>query len=115
MTDVPPQSLVDDAIFQFTLGEHEDALGLIAQALALAPDLASAWHAKAEIHFDRRDLDEALLAAEKALALHEDVHVHTSLSRIWMERGDKERAEHHGARARILGWKEQLSDSAESD
>lgn len=108
------QNLVDDAIFEFTLGEHEKALGLIAEALALAPDHAGAWHAKAEIHFDRRDLDDALQAAEKALALHEDVHVHTSLSRIWMERGDKEKAEHHGARARILGWKEQLNEPTDT-
>ena len=57
--------------------------------------------------------DEALTAAEKALKLApEDIHIHTSLSRIWMERGDK-KAEHHGAQARMLGWKEQLRSPEE--
>ena len=55
------------------------------------------------------DLNAA--AAEKAAALEpEDIHIHTSLSRIWMERGDKTRAESHGAKARMLGWKEQLKE-----
>jgi hypothetical protein len=38
------------------------------------------------------------------------VHIHTSLSRIWMELGNKDEAEKHGARARVLGWREQLRE-----
>ena len=45
-----------------------------------------------------RSVIEALAAGEQALALRpKDIHVHTSMSRIWMERGDKTKAEHHGA------------------
>jgi Flp pilus assembly protein TadD len=58
-----------------------------------------------------RNHDEALAAAEKALSLEpDDVHINTSLSRIWMERGDKTRAEEYGAKARMLNWKEELKD-----
>jgi len=32
------------------------------------------------------------------------------LSRIWVEKGDKEKAEHHGAQARMLGWKDEIQN-----
>ena len=52
-----------------------------------------------------------LAAGEQALTLRpKDIHIHTSMSRIWMERGDKTKAEHHGAQARILGWGDQLKE-----
>ncbi|MCC5807033.1 MAG: hypothetical protein JJU00_11960 [Opitutales bacterium] len=103
------EALVEEAIFEFTMGGHDAALAKITEALAAEPNSFAAWHAKAEIHFDRRELDDALEAGNHAAALSpEDVHIHTTLSRIWMERGDKEKAEHHGARARVLGWKDQL-------
>ncbi len=105
------EALVEEAIFEFTMGGHDKALAKIAEALAADPDSFAAWHAKAEVHFDRRELDEALEAAARAAALApDDVHIHTTLSRVWMERGDKAKAEHHGARARVLGWKDQLKD-----
>ena len=60
-------------------------------------------------HAEKADLDEALAAAEKGHALRpSDLFINTTLSRIWMERGDKPKAEHHGAQARLLGWGDQL-------
>ncbi len=106
------ETLVEEAIFEFTMGGHDKALALIAEALAADPDSFPAWHAKAEIHFDRRELDAALEAGDRAAAISpDDVHIHTTLSRVWMERGDKTKAEHHGARARVLGWKDQLKEN----
>jgi len=107
------QSLVDDATFDFTMGEAEVAIAKLHQAVKADPSFVPAWHALAEIQFDLRNLDEALEAGRKAVALKEaDVHLHTTLSRIWMERGDKEEAEKHGARARVLGWKDQLREES---
>jgi hypothetical protein len=40
--------------------------------------------------------------------------INTTLSRVWMERGDKAAAEHFGARAKVLGWKEQLKPGADT-
>ena len=108
------QALIDDATFDYTMGESDAALQKLAHATAAAPESFAAWHALAEINFSLRRLDAALAAAEKAHALRsDDLFINTTLSRIWMERGDKARAEHFGARAKIQSWKEQLKNPAE--
>ena len=102
-------ALAEAASFDFAVGDEPAALAKLAEAVAVDPACFEAWLAKAEVHFAQRQLDEALGAGERAAALRpKDIHVHTSLSRIWMERGDKTKAEHHGAQARILGWGDQL-------
>ena len=105
------QHLVDDATFEFTMGDHAAALQKLEEAVKIDPACVAAWHAMAEIYFDQDDYEKALEAGRIAVGLkEEDVHIHTSLSRIWMELGNKEEAEKHGARARVLGWKEQLKE-----
>lgn len=106
-----PQSLVNEATFEFTMGDHATALEKLEQAVKLDPACFAAWHAIAEIQFDQDNLEAAVDAGNIAVGLKEDdIHIHTSLSRIWMELGNKDEAEKHGARARILGWKEQLKE-----
>ena len=106
-----PQSLVDEATFEFTMGDHAAALEKLEQAVKLDPACFAAWHAMAEIQFDQDNLEAAVDAGNIAVGIKEDdIHIHTSLSRIWMELGNKDEAEKHGARARILGWKEQLKE-----
>lgn len=103
------QTLIDDATFDYTMGEHEDALAKITQATNEAPESFAAWHASAEIHLNLKKLDEALVAAERAHALNaNDVFINTTLSRIWVGKGNKEQAEKFGAAAKMLGWKDQL-------
>ncbi|MBP8256439.1 MAG: hypothetical protein KAX37_03875 [Opitutaceae bacterium] len=105
------QHLVEDATLDFTLGDADSALAKLARATEAHPESFEAWHATAEVNFSLRRLDEALSAAEKAHALRpDDLFINTTLSRIWMERGEKARAEHFGAQARILSWKEQLAN-----
>lgn len=109
MSKPSAKDIVDEATFEFTLGNHLGALQLLDQAIACEADSFDAWLAKTEIHFDLRELDAALSAGERALSLKpDDMHIQTSLSRIWMERGDKEKAEHFGAQARLKGWKVEL-------
>ena len=111
MTDDDLLSLIEDATFDNTLGESAVALTKLARATAARPESFEAWHAAAEIAFAERRFDEALAAAERAHALRaDDLFINTTLSRIWMEKGDKPRAEHFGAQARILGWKDQLKN-----
>lgn len=114
MTPDELQALIDDATFDYTMGESDAALQKLARATTAAPESFAAWHALAEINFSLRRLDAALAAAEKAHALRpDDLFINTTLSRIWMERGDKARAEHFGAQAKIQSWKEQLKNPAD--
>jgi len=109
------QSLIEEATFDYTMGEHEAALAKLARATAAAPESFEAWHALAEINFSLRRLDPALVAAERAHALRpDDLFINTTLSRIWMERGDKAAAEKFGAQAKILSWKDQLRNPTAS-
>jgi Flp pilus assembly protein TadD len=104
------QALVEEATFDFVTGESAAALEKLGRATAQCPDSFEAWHAVAEINLGLRRLDEALAAGERAHALRKnDPLVIATLSRTWMERGDKAKAEHYGAMARMQGWKDELS------
>lgn len=110
------QDQIDDATFDFAMGESGSALVKLTSLSEAHPDSFEIWHALTEIHFSEGRYDDALMAAEKAHALNpEDIYINTSLSRIWVERGDKEKAEHYGAQARMLGWKNELKSPPEKD
>ncbi|MEZ5275933.1 MAG: tetratricopeptide repeat protein [Opitutaceae bacterium] len=107
------QALIEDATFDFTMGDDAAAVTKLTRALDSEPESFTAWHALAEVHFSARRFDQALAAAQKAHALQpDDIFVNTSLSRIWMECGNKEMAEKFGAAARMLGWKDSLQQDA---
>ena len=112
VTPVTPdkvQSLIEEATFDYTMGDNDAALAKLHQAAAVAPAAFEAWHALAEINFHLRRFDDALAAAQKAHELRpEDLFINTTLSRVWMEKGDKPMAEKFGAQAKILSWKEEL-------
>ena len=113
MTSDELQTLIEDATADYAIGETDAALAKLARATAAAPESFEAWHALAEVNFSLRRLDPALAAAERAHALRPaDLFINTTLSRIWMERGDKAKAEHFGAQAKIGSWKEQLKNPA---
>jgi Flp pilus assembly protein TadD len=114
MTDTEIQTLIEDATFDYTMGDNDSALAKLARATDVAPSAFEAWHALAEINFNLRRFDAALDAAEHGLALRpEDLFINTTLSRIWMEKGDKATAEKYGAKAKILSWKDQLTNPEE--
>lgn len=109
MTPEEIQTLVEDATYDHAVGQDADALGKLERAIAADPSCFEAWHALAEIHFAHRNLDRALAAAEAAHKLRPaDLFINTTLSRVWMEKGDKAQAEHFGAQARMQTWREEL-------
>jgi Flp pilus assembly protein TadD len=111
MTDAELQTLIEDATFDYTMGDNDAAITKLNRATAAAPHAFEAWHALAEVHFSLRRFEDALHAAEKAHALRsDDLFINTTLSRIWMEKGDKATAEKYGAQAKILSWKDQLKN-----
>ena len=116
MSDTSLQDHIDDATLDFTLGDSEAAIAKLVELTQGHPDSFGGWHALTEIYFSEGDYDAALQAGERALELcPEDIHINTSLSRIWVERGDKDKAEHYGAQARMLGWKDELKSPPEKD
>jgi len=115
MTEAELQSLIDDATYDYAMGEADTALTKLRAAAQTTPHSFALWHTLAEIALGAGLADDALFAAEKAHALHpDDLLINTTLSRIWVERGDKAQAEKYAAQAKILGWKEQLKDSPAS-
>ncbi|MFM1747337.1 MAG: hypothetical protein RLZZ188_1003 [Verrucomicrobiota bacterium] len=113
MTSEELQNLVEEATADFAMDDAESALAKLDRATAAAPDSFEAWHALAEVNLSLQRLDAALAAAERAHALRPaDLFINTTLSRIWVGRGDKARAEHFGAQAKIGGWREQLKNPA---
>jgi Flp pilus assembly protein TadD len=115
MTPDELQTLIEDATADYATGESESALLKLDRATKAAPQSFEAWHALAEVNFSLRRFDEALRAAERAHTLQPgDLFINTTLSRIWMERGDKAKAEHFGAQAKIQSWKDQLKNPGEN-
>jgi cytochrome c-type biogenesis protein CcmH/NrfG len=111
VTDDELQHLVEEATFDYTMGDNEAALAKLARATAAGPASFEAWHALAEVNFNLRRFDDALTAAESAHRLRPaDLFINTTLSRIWMEKGDKAKAEHFGAQAKIESWKDQIKN-----
>ncbi len=111
VTDDEIQHLIEDATFDYTMGDNDSALAKLTRATTAAPASFEAWHALAEIHFSLRRFDDALYAANQAHTVRpDDLFINTTLSRIWMEKGDKPMAEKFGAQAKILGWKDQLKN-----
>ena len=114
MTDAELQTLIEDATFAYTMGDNDDALAKLARATDAVPSSFEAWHALAEINFNLRRFDAALSAAEHGLAVRpDDLFINTTLSRIWMEKGDRATAEKYGSQAKILSWKKHLKNPEE--
>ena len=110
------QDRIDDATYDFTLGESNTAISKLNKITQLHPESFSAWLALAEVLFSEKQYQLSLQAAEHALALNpKDIHINTSLSRIWVARGDKEKAEHYNAQVRMLSWKNELNNSTEKE
>jgi len=111
MSDNSLQDRIDDATFDFSIGDGDSAIEKLQKLTAEHPDSPEAWHALAEVQNSEGRHQDALTSAEAAHELRpDDLHTNVSLSRIWVALGDKDKAEHFGAQARMLGWKEELKN-----
>jgi len=90
--------------------DYAGAVEALKRAVAADPALADAWEALSVL-YDKLDRgDDAIAAAEKLVELKPDeVMAHTNLSRFYMKKGWKERAEAEQGKARLLGWKQELA------
>ena len=90
-------------------GKLEFAVSAYRESLAADPGFTEAMHGLARVLQDLERYDEAIDVAKKmAEADPDDVLAHTSLSVLYMKKGMIPEAEAEGAKARVLGWKQQL-------
>lgn len=105
------EELYDQGLTYFGEGQHADAVRVLTEALALDPDNAEIVRALAMTNFHMTHYDEAIKWGHRLTELlPDDVLARTSLSMAYMKKGLIKEAEHEGAQARILGWKEQLKN-----
>ncbi|HTC48931.1 MAG TPA: tetratricopeptide repeat protein [Candidatus Aquilonibacter sp.] len=90
-------------------GKLEDAVTAYRESLATDPGFTEAMHGLARVLQDLQRYDEAIEVAQKITELDpDDVLAHTSLSVLFQKKGMIPEAEAEGAKARVLGWKQQL-------
>jgi tetratricopeptide (TPR) repeat protein len=90
-------------------GKLEEAVAAYRESLAIDPTFTEAMHGLARALQDLRRYDEAIDVAQQITVLDpDDVLAHTSLSVLYQKKGMIPEAEAEGAKARVLGWKQQL-------
>jgi tetratricopeptide (TPR) repeat protein len=93
-------------------GQLEKAVVAYRESLGADPVFTEAMHGLARALQDLQRYDEALAVAQKITEVDpDDVLAHTSLSVLYMKKGMIPEAEAEGAKARVLGWKQQLKKS----
>jgi tetratricopeptide (TPR) repeat protein len=93
-------------------GKLEEAVSSFRESLAADPAFTEAMHGLARALQDLQRYDDAIAVAQKIAELDpDDVLAHTSLSVLYQKKGMIPEAEAEGAKARVLGWKQQLKKS----
>jgi tetratricopeptide (TPR) repeat protein len=90
-------------------GHLEQAIASYKESLAADPTFTEAMHGLARALQDLQRYDEAIEVAQRIAEIDpDDVLAHTSLSVLYQKKGMIAEAEAEGAKARVLGWKQQL-------
>jgi len=100
------QDRYDDAMFDFSQGEFDLAIGKLKGIVAEDANYFDAQLSLGMAYYRKGEYETAIAEGHKAEKLkpHEQL-VHTNLSLFYMKKGDKLTAEHHGLQARIAGWR----------
>jgi tetratricopeptide (TPR) repeat protein len=95
-------------------GKLEEAVSAYRRSLEIDPTFTESMHGLARVLQDLQRYDEAIEVAKKMAEVDpDDVLAHTSLSVLYMKKGMIPEAEAEGAKARVLGWKQQLKKGSE--
>jgi tetratricopeptide (TPR) repeat protein len=90
-------------------GEHARAVEEYRKSLDADPTFTEAMHGLSRALQDLDRLDEAIAIAKRIAEVDpDDVLAYTSLSVLYQKKGLIPEAEAEGAKARVLGWKQQL-------
>jgi tetratricopeptide (TPR) repeat protein len=116
MTESPARKLAeghyDRGIDALADGDFSVAARCFREAIALDRTFLDARHGLIRALQDAGEFDEAISAAQQLAAEDpDDVLAHTRLSILYQHKGMIPEAEAESARAKILGWKLELSRS----
>lgn len=93
-------------------GKLEEAVAAYRESLVADPSFTECMHGLARALQDLQSYDDAIAVAQQITELDpDDVLAHTSLSVLYQKKGMIPEAEAEGAKARVLGWKQQLKRS----
>ena len=114
MSDETRQAAEDhhyNALDRYAEGKLEAAIAEYRAAVEADPTFTEAMHGLARAYQDLERFDEAIQAARRIAELDpDDVLAHTSLSILYQKKGMIAEAEAESAKAKVLGWKQQLKD-----
>ena len=97
------------ALDHYAEGRLSEAIADYEASVASDPSFLDAMHGLARAYQDSEQFDKAIAVANRIAELDpDDVLAHTSLSILYQRKGMVPEAEAEAARARILGWKQQL-------
>ncbi len=100
------QDQYDDAMFDYSSGDYDAAIGKLQKILAEDENHFDARLAVAMCFYRKGDYATAIAEGHKAEKLKPNEQlVHTNLSLFYMKSGDKKTAEHHGLQARVASWR----------
>jgi tetratricopeptide (TPR) repeat protein len=113
MTDANARQRAEDfyysALDLMAEGHMERAIAAYQESLTADPTFTEAMHGLARALQDLQRFDEAIEVAKRIAEIDpDDVLAHTSLSVLYQKKGMIPEAEAEGAKARVLGWKQQL-------
>ncbi len=98
------------ALKAYRQGDAAGAIGILNGILADHPDHPDSLEVLGKILEEQGDLEQAIEITERLVVLQpESIMAHANLSRFWMLKGDKEIAEEWQSKARVLGWKDEIS------
>jgi len=115
MTDANSRQKAEDLYYAaldfMAEGNLEKAVSVYNESLQADPTFTEAMHGLARALQDLQRFDEAIEVAKRISEIDpDDVLAHTSLSVLYQKKGMIPEAEAEGAKARVLGWKQQLKD-----
>jgi tetratricopeptide (TPR) repeat protein len=97
------------ALDHYAEGRLSEAIADYEAAIATDPTLLDAMHGLARAYQDSEEYDKAIAVANRITDFDpDDVLAHTSLSILYQRKGMVPEAEAEAAKARVLGWKQQL-------
>lgn len=103
------EDLYYSALDLMAAGDLQNAVAAYQESINIDPTFTDALHGLARALQDLQRFDEAIEVAMKIAQIDpDDVLAHTSLSVLYQKKGMIPEAEAEGAKARVLGWKQQL-------